>query len=88
MKLAQDMAWWYWLLTVSGLGAGLFGWYWGLMLAIVLCLIQIGHVFWITRNVAVFGVRSNTANTTCWNAPLKGPFSRSRNVVATTFGSL
>ncbi|HET9845804.1 MAG TPA: hypothetical protein VFQ02_08615, partial [Nitrospira sp.] len=57
MKQAQDMAWWYWLFTVSLLGAGLFGWVWGLLFAIALCLVQIGHVFWITRNTAAFAMQ-------------------------------
>jgi len=73
MKLTQDIAWWYWLFTVSGLGAGLFGWYWGLMLAIVLCLIQIGHVFWITRNVAVFAMQVRLVYLTMLIAGLCGP---------------
>lgn len=73
MKLTQDIAWWYWLFTVSGLGAGLFGWYWGLMLAIVLCLMQIGHVFWITRNVAVFAMQVRLVYLTMLIAGLFGP---------------
>ena len=41
MKRTQDLAWWYWLFTVSMLGAGLFGWAWGLTLAIALVLVLI-----------------------------------------------
>ena len=50
MKQAQDIAWWYWFFTVGLLGAGLFGWPSGIYFAIALCLVQIGHVFWLTRD--------------------------------------
>jgi hypothetical protein len=73
MKQAQDIAWWYWLFTVSLLGAGLFGWLWGLFFAIALCLVQIGHVFWITRNVAAFAMQVRLVYLTMLLAGLCGP---------------
>lgn len=72
MKQA-DIAWWYWLFTVSLLGAGLFGWFWGLVFAIALCLVQIGHVFWITRNVAAFAMQVRLVYLTMLIAGLCGP---------------
>jgi hypothetical protein len=73
MKQAQDLAWWYWLFTVSMLAAGLFGWEWGLTLAIVLCVVQIGHVFWITRNVLAFAMQVRLVYLTMLIAGLSGP---------------
>ena len=73
MKKAQDIAWWYWLFTVSLLGAGLFGWFWGLVFAIALCLVQIGHVFWITRNIAAFAMQVRLVYLTMLIAGLCGP---------------
>jgi hypothetical protein len=73
MKQVRDLAWWYWLFTVSMLAAGLFGWEWGLMMAIVLCLVQIGHVFWITRNVAAFAMQVRLVYLTILIAGLCGP---------------
>ena len=72
MKQA-DIAWWYWLFTVSLLGAGLFGWFWGLFFAIALCMVQIGHVFWITRNVAAFAMQVRLVYLTMLIAGLCGP---------------
>lgn len=73
MKRAQDLAWWYWLFTLSMLGAGLFGWAWGLTLAIVLVLVQIGHVLWITRNVAAMAMQVRLAYLAFLIAGLWGP---------------
>ena len=57
MTTIRDLGWWYWFLTVTLLGAGLFGWPLGVLLAIALGLIQTGHVLWITGNVTAFAVQ-------------------------------
>ena len=40
--MMHDLGWWYWVLTVGLLGAGLFGWPAGIVLAMALCAVQIG----------------------------------------------
>ena len=45
MKQVRDLAWWYWLFTVSMLAAGQNGWEWELTMTFVLCLVQNGHVY-------------------------------------------
>ena len=42
-------------------------------MAIVLCLVQIGHVFWITRNVAAFAMQVRLAYLALLIAGLCGP---------------
>jgi hypothetical protein len=61
MKTARDLGWWYWLLTVGLLAAGLAGWQLGIYLAIALCVIQIGHVMSLTHDVTAFPVQVRIA---------------------------
>src|SRR5574338_949524 len=46
----NDLVWWYWVVTVALLAAGVAGWPWGVPLAMALCAIQIVH----------FGVRTGS----------------------------
>ncbi|ALA56895.1 hypothetical protein [Nitrospira moscoviensis] len=73
MKRMQDLGWWYWLATVSLLGGGLFGWPWGLCLAMALTIVQIGHVFWITGDVTAFALQVRAAYLAMLVAGLWGP---------------
>ncbi len=73
MKHIQDLSWWYWLLTVSLLAAGLFGWPWGLVLAMVLGVVQIGHALWITGDFSAFAVQVRTAYLAMLIGGLWGP---------------
>jgi hypothetical protein len=54
MTTIHDLAWWYWFLTAGLLGAGLFGWPAGIYLAIALCVVLIGNVVWLTRDLTAF----------------------------------
>ncbi|HEU4684628.1 MAG TPA: hypothetical protein VFS39_09040 [Nitrospira sp.] len=73
--MKRDLVWWYWLFTGSLLGAGLFGWAWGLPLAIVLGLVQIGHVLWITRNPAAMALQVRLVYLAILIAGLYGPLT-------------
>lgn len=57
MNSIHDISWWYWVMTVGLLGAGLFGWPAGIWLAMALCVVQIGHVVRLTRDVTAFPVQ-------------------------------
>jgi len=61
MATNRDLGWWYWLLTVGVLSAGLLGWTVGLYLAMLLCAVQITHVMWLTRDVTSFPVQVRVA---------------------------
>ena len=61
MTRIRDLGWWYWLVTVVLLGAGLFVWPTGLALAMALCAIQIIHVSWLTHDVTAFPVQVRVA---------------------------
>ena len=54
MTRIRDLVWWYWLLTVGFLGAGLFGRPEGIPMAIAVCVAQIVHVTSLTRDWASF----------------------------------
>ena len=56
-KTMNDIAWWYWMLTVGSLGAGVTGWPWGVPFAIGLCAIQILHFRMRTGNLTSFPVQ-------------------------------
>src|SRR4030095_16907603 len=61
MTTIHDLGWWYWLLTVCLLGAGLLGWVAGIYLAILLCAVQIVHVIWLTRDLTTFPIQVRVA---------------------------
>jgi hypothetical protein len=61
MATIYDLGWWYWFLTLCLLGTGIFGWPAGINLAILLCVVQIGHVIWLTRDVTAFPVQVRVA---------------------------
>ena len=73
MKNIHDLGWWYWLLTVGLLGLGLLGWSAGIWLAMTLCVIQIGHVLWLARDIAAFPVQVRGAYLGLLFAGLWGP---------------
>lgn len=50
----RDSSWWYWLVTVLFLSAGVAGWYPGFLLAIGLTVIQIVHYGLRYGNLAAF----------------------------------
>ncbi len=62
MTTVRDIAWWYWLVTAVLLGIGLL---WGqaedIILAIVLCAVQIIHVYWLTRSWTSFPMQVRMA---------------------------
>ena len=53
----NDLAWWYWMLTVGLLGVGVTGWPWGVPLAMGLCAIQILHFRTRTGSLTSFPVQ-------------------------------
>lgn len=61
MTTMRDLGWWYWLLTMIPLGAGLTGWTEGFYLAMALCAVQTGHVIRLTRNLTAFPVQVRVA---------------------------
>lgn len=73
MATNRDLGWWYWLLTVGVLSAGLLGWTVGLYLAMLLCAVQITHVMWLTRDVTSFPVQVRVAYLGLLVAGLWGP---------------
>lgn len=73
MTMIRDLAWWYWSATVICLGAGLFGWPWGIALAVALTGLQIGHALWLTGNPAAFGVQVRAVYVVMLVAGLWGP---------------
>ncbi|WP_455377227.1 hypothetical protein [Petrachloros mirabilis] len=74
MTTSRDIAWWYWLLTVGLLSGGLI---WdrseSIMMAIVVCAVQILHVFWISRNWIAFPLQVRTAYLALLLASLSEP---------------
>lgn len=73
MKRVVDFAWWYWLLALSSLAAGLFGWPWGLSLAMTLTVVQLGHVLWITGDPTAFALQIRAVYLVLLIAGLWGP---------------
>ncbi len=73
MNTFHDLSWWYWVMTVCLLGAGLSGWPAGIWLAITLCVVQIGHVLRLTRDSTAFPVQVRTAYLGLLLAGLWGP---------------
>ncbi len=61
MKTARDLAWWYWAATVIFLAIGLSGYRMGVWWTIGLCLIQIGHVAWLTQQATAFPLQVRLA---------------------------
>jgi hypothetical protein len=59
--MMRDLGWWYWVLTVGLLGAGLLGWTAGIVLAMALCAVQIVHVLWLTQNLTAFPLQVRVA---------------------------
>ncbi|MEX5217313.1 MAG: hypothetical protein NW701_05755 [Nitrospira sp.] len=53
----NDLAWWYWMLTVGLLSVGVTGWPWGVPLAMGLCAIQILHFRTRTGSLTSFPVQ-------------------------------
>ncbi len=73
MKTIHDLGWWYWVLTVGLLGAGLFGLSAAIWLAMALCIVQIGHIVRLTRDVIAFPVQVRVAYLGLLFAGLWGP---------------
>ncbi len=73
MKTIHDLGWWYWVLTVGLLGAGLFGLSVAIWLAMALCIVQIGHIVRLTRDVIAFPVQVRVAYLGLLFAGLWGP---------------
>jgi hypothetical protein len=73
MTTIRDLGWWYWVMTVGLLGAGLQGWAAGVPLAMVFCAVQIAHVTWLTRDVTSFPVQVRVAYLGLLLAGLWGP---------------
>lgn len=74
MTTIYDLSWWYWLLTLGLLGAGLFGWTPGIFLAMGLCAVQIVHVVRLRRDVTAFPVQIRAAYLAMLLAGLWEPF--------------
>ncbi|MDC8448709.1 MAG: hypothetical protein LV473_10140 [Nitrospira sp.] len=60
-------------MTAGLLSAGLLGWTVGLYLAMLLCVVQISHVIWLTRDVPSFPVQVRVAYLVLLLAGLWGP---------------
>ena len=73
MTTMRDPGWWYWLVTVGFLGAGLSGLPQGFFLAILLCLVQVAHVSWLTHDLTAFPVQVRVAYLAMLIAGLWGP---------------
>ncbi len=61
MKTIHDLGWWYWVLTVGLLSLGLLGWPAGIWFAMTLCMVQLWHVVWLTRDITAFPVQVRVA---------------------------
>lgn len=58
MATIRDLGWWYWLSTIGLLASGLLlGRSEGIGMAITLCLVQVFHVSWLTRDLTAFPVQ-------------------------------
>ncbi|WHZ24497.1 MAG: hypothetical protein OJF47_003609 [Nitrospira sp.] len=73
MATIHDIGWWYWGVTAGLLGAGLLGWPAGIWLAMALCVVQIGHVVGLTRDITAFPAQVRTAYLGLLLAGLWGP---------------
>lgn len=74
MATTGDLGWWYWLVTVGLLAAGLLGWTVGLYLVMGLCVVQIIHVIWLTRDATSFPLQVRIAYLGLLLTGLWGPF--------------
>ncbi len=61
MNRLKTYAWWYWCLTVPALAFAVAQHQSGLFVAIILCVIQIGHFYSRERSVAAFPVQVRVA---------------------------
>jgi hypothetical protein len=61
MNRARDLGWWYWACTVVFLVIGLAGHRAGIWWAIGLCIVQVGHVAWLTQDPTAFPVQVRLA---------------------------
>jgi hypothetical protein len=61
MTTIRDLGWWYWVLTVGLLSGGLLARPEGILLAMMVCAIQIAHVLWLTGDVTAFPVQVRVA---------------------------
>lgn len=75
MVTIRDLGWWYWFVTVGLLAAGLSGWQRGIYLAIVLCIIQIGHVMRLTHDLTTFPMQVRATYAVMLMAGLWGPLA-------------
>ncbi|HSA60774.1 MAG TPA: hypothetical protein VLE03_00920 [Nitrospiraceae bacterium] len=73
MTTMRDLGWWYWLVTLGFLGAGLSGLPQGFFLAILLCVVQVAHVSWLTHDITGFPVQVRVAYLAMLIAGLWGP---------------
>lgn len=53
----RDISWWYWLVTVGLLTAGVLGWTTGFLLAIGLTVFQLIHFIIRERSIATFPIQ-------------------------------
>lgn len=53
----RDVSWWYWLVTVGLLTAGVLGWTTGFLLAIGLTVFQLVHFIVRERSIATFPIQ-------------------------------
>jgi hypothetical protein len=60
-RTTRDLAWWYWLLTVGLLAAGIAGQPWGTPLAMFLCTVQLAHFSWFAGSITAFPVQVRLA---------------------------
>ncbi|MEK6785973.1 MAG: hypothetical protein AABY61_10880 [Nitrospirota bacterium] len=73
MTTIRDLGWWYWFMTMGLLGASFLGWMAGLYVAMVLCAVQLAHVFRITRDATSFPMQVRAAYLGLLFAGLWGP---------------
>jgi hypothetical protein len=74
MASTRDLGWWYWLMTVVLLGAGLSGWLHGIYWAMALCVVQIIHVRSLTRDLTAYPVQVRVTYLAMLLVGLWGPF--------------
>ena len=53
----RSVSWWYWAVSIPLLGAGIFGWEKGFILAAVLCIVQIIHFGIQDRSLKTFALQ-------------------------------